>query len=137
MKALIWRDESLGAEWDEVDIPADLQDKAAEWREKMIETAVEMDEAVMESYLEGEEPDQETLKRLIRKGTCNVEFFPVLCGSAFKNKGVQPLLDAVVDFLPSPVDIPAIKGIDVKTEKAFVQERPVMNEPFPCLLLKL
>jgi elongation factor G len=136
MKALIWRDESLGAEWDEVDIPADLQDKAAEWREKMIETAVEMDETVMESYLEGQEPDQETLKRLIRKGTCNVEFFPVLCGSAFKNKGVQPLLDAVVDFLPSPVDIPAIKGIDVKTEKPLARKASD-NEPLSMLAFKI
>ena len=115
MKARIWRDETLGAEWDVVEIPADMADEAAEWREKMIEAAVELDDEAMSGYLEGNEPDPETLRRLIRKGTCEVTFYPVLCGSAFKNKGVQPLLDAVVDFLPSPVDVAAIKGIDPKT----------------------
>ena len=102
MKALIWRDESLGAAWDEVEIPADLADKAQEYRDLMIETAVEADEAAMEAYLEGEEPTIEGLKALIRKGTINSEFVPVFCGSAFKNKGVQPLLDGVVDYLPRP-----------------------------------
>ena len=116
MKALIWRDESLGAAWDEVDIPADLVDKAQEFRDALIETAVEADEAAMEAYLEGEEPTVEGLKVLIRKGTINGEFVPVFCGSAFKNKGVQPLLDGVVDYLPSPVEVPAIRGIDPKTE---------------------
>src|SRR5690606_36294913 len=100
MKALVWRDEPLGAQWDVIDIPADLQDKAAEYREKMIEAAVEMDEAALEKYLEGELPSNDELRRLIRKGTIEVKFHPVLCGSAFQNKGVQPLLDAVVDFLP-------------------------------------
>ncbi|MEO0674673.1 MAG: GTP-binding protein, partial [Pseudomonadota bacterium] len=103
MKALIWDGEDLGASFREEDIPADLADKAAEYREKMIEAVVELDEVVMEAYLEGSEPDMDTLKRLIRQGTCEVEFHPVLCGSAFKNKGVQPMLDAVVDFLPSPI----------------------------------
>jgi elongation factor G len=117
MKALVWKSENLGAEWDIVDIPADLQAKAEEYREKMIETAVEVDEAAMEAYLEGEMPDNDKLRALIRKGTCNVDFFPVFCGSAFKNKGVQPLLDAVVDFLPSPTEVPAIRGIDPKTEE--------------------
>jgi elongation factor G len=141
MKGIIWNDESLGASFEEVDIPADMADKAAEWREKMIETAVELDETALEAYLEGEEPSIETLKKLIRKGTINLDFHPVLCGTAFKNKGVQPLLDAVVDFLPSPVEVPSIKGIDAKTEAEVVRkssdEEPVsmlafkiMNDPF-------
>ena len=141
MKAIVWDDESLGATFTEEEIPADLADKAAEFREKMIETAVELDEAALEAYLEGEEPSVETLKRLIRKGTVNLDFHPVLCGTAFKNKGVQPLLDAVVDFLPSPVEVPSIKGIDAKTEEETVRkssdDEPVsmlafkiMNDPF-------
>src|SRR5690606_9023918 len=104
MKAVVWVDESLGAEFNYIDIPADLQDKAAEYREKMIEQAVELDEEAMVAYLDGVEPDEAALKALIRKGTIESAFFPILCGSAFKNKGVQTLLDAVVDFLPSPVD---------------------------------
>src|SRR5690606_8236244 len=95
MKAFVWRDESLGAAWDEVDIPADLQAKAEEYREKMIEAAVEMDEAAMEAYLEGNLPSNDKIRELIRKGTIEVKFHPVLCGTAFKNKGIQPLLDAV------------------------------------------
>ncbi|MEF2074881.1 elongation factor G [Consotaella aegiceratis] len=141
MKALIWHDETLGAKWDVLDIPADLQAQAEEYREAMIESAVEIDEAAMEKYLEGEMPSNDELRRLIRKGTCDVWFTPVLCGSAFKNKGVQPLLDAVVDFLPSPVEVPAIKGVDPKTESETVRhssdEEPlsmlafkIMNDPF-------
>jgi elongation factor G len=141
MKALVWRDENLGAEWDIVDIPADLQAQAEEWREKLIETVVEVDDTAMEAYLEGNMPDNDTLRALIRKGTCSVEFFPILCGSAFKNKGVQPLLDAVVDFLPSPVDVPAIRGIDPKTEEEVTRKSSddeglsmlafkIMNDPF-------
>jgi elongation factor G len=116
MNALVWRDESLGAQWDVVEIPEDLKAKAEEYREKLIEIAVEVDEAAMEAYLEGNYPDNDKIRELIRRGTIDVKFHPVYCGTAFKNKGVQPLLDAVVDFLPSPLDIPAIKGIDVKTE---------------------
>jgi len=122
MKAITWDGESLGATFTESDIPADMADKAAEWREKMIETAVDQDEAAMEAYLEGEEPSVESLKAMIRKGTINLSFHPVLCGTAFKNKGVQPLLDAVVDFLPNPLEVPAIKGIDPKTEAAATRE---------------
>src|SRR5690554_6865403 len=96
MKAYVWGGEDLGAHWDVRDIPADLQARAEEYREKLVETAVELDEAAMEAYLEGEMPDNDTLRKLIRKGICGVEFFGVCCGSAFKNKGVQPLLDAVV-----------------------------------------
>ncbi|MEP2946988.1 MAG: elongation factor G [Lentilitoribacter sp.] len=141
MNAIVWRDESLGAAWDVVEIPDDLKDKAEEWRETMIEQIVEIDEAAMEAYLEGEMPDNDKIRELIRQGTINVDFFPMFCGTAFKNKGVQPLLDCVIDFLPSPVDIPAIAGIDVKTEEETTRpasdEEPlsmlafkVMNDPF-------
>ena len=109
-RAIIWADDSLGAKFEYKEIPADLADAAALARAELIELAVEQDEAVLEAYLEGNEPDVPTLKRLIRKGTIAFDFVPVLCGSSFKNKGVQPLLDAVVDYLPSPLDIPAIEG---------------------------
>ncbi|MEM6539315.1 MAG: elongation factor G [Pseudomonadota bacterium] len=136
MNALIWRDETLGAAWDVVDIPEDLQAQAEEYRDKLIETVVELDDDAMEAYLEGEMPDNDKLRALIRQGTCNVDFFPVFCGSAFKNKGVQPLLDAVVDYLPSPIDIPAIKGIDVKTEDETT--RPASDdEPLSILAFKI
>jgi elongation factor G len=136
MKALIWRDETLGAEWDVVEIPADLKAKAEEYREKMIEAAVEMDEAALEAYLEGNMPSNDEVRALIRKGTIAVKFHPVLCGTAFKNKGVQPLLDAVVDFLPSPIDVPAIKGIDAKTEAEVVRKADD-NEPLSMLAFKI
>ncbi|MBO6724025.1 MAG: elongation factor G, partial [Roseitalea sp.] len=136
MKALVWKSENLGAEWDVVDIPADLADRAQEFREALIETVVEMDDDAMEAYLEGNEPDNDTIRSLIRKGTCGVEFFPVFCGSAFKNKGVQPLLDAVVDFLPSPLEVPAIKGIDAKTEEETVRESSD-DEPLSMLAFKI
>jgi elongation factor G len=115
-RAIIWDNEQLGATYQHTEIPADLADKAAEYREKLIETVVEQDDDVMMAYLEGEMPDVATLKRLIRKGTMARDFVPVLCGSAFKNKGVQPLLDAVVDYMPSPLDVPAIKGVLPDTE---------------------
>jgi len=136
MKALIWHDEALGAEWDVVEIPADLKARAEEYREKMIEAAVEMDEAALEAYLDGKLPTNDELRALIRKGTIAVKFHPVLCGTAFKNKGVQPLLDAVVDFLPSPLDVPAIKGIDAKTE-AEVVRRADDAEPLAMLAFKI
>jgi elongation factor G len=141
MNALVWRDESLGAAWDVVEIPADLKEKAEQFRERLIEVAVEADEAAMEAYLEGNFPGVEKLRALIRKGTIAGMFYPVFCGSAFKNKGVQPLLDGVVDYLPSPLDIPAIKGIDPKTEAELVRQASddqplsllafkIMNDPF-------
>ncbi len=136
MKAIIWEEESLGAKFHEEEIPADLQDKAQEYREQLIETAVEQDEAAMEAYLEGNEPDEATLRALIRKGTCNVDFFPVMCGTAFKNKGVQPLLDAVIHYLPSPVDVPPIKGIDVKTGEETVRKSSD-DEPLGMLAFKI
>ncbi|MXO74232.1 elongation factor G [Altererythrobacter aerius] len=135
-RAIIWQDESLGAKFDYTDIPADLADKAAEYRERLIELAVEQDDDVMEKYLEGEMPDAATLKRLIRKGTLAGAFVPVLCGSSFKNKGVQPLLDAVVDYLPSPVDVPAIKGIKPDSEEE--DTRPSSDDaPFSALAFKI
>ena len=136
MKALVWKSENLGAEWDILDIPAELQAQAEEYREKLIEAAVEYDEAAMEAYLEGEMPDNDTLRKLIRKGTCAVEFFPVFCGSAFKNKGGQPLLGGVVDFLPAPVDVPAIRGIDPKTEEE-IKRLSSDDEPLSLLAFKI
>lgn len=136
MKALVWRNEELGAQWDVVEIPADLKAKAEEFREKLVETAVEVDDAATEAYLNGEMPDLDTLRRLIRQGTVNSHFFPVFCGSAFKNKGVQPLLDAVIDFLPAPIDIPSIKGIDVKTGGE-IERHASDDEPLSMLAFKI
>ena len=136
MRAIVWKEETLGAAWDITDIPADLQAKAEEYREKLIEAAVEMDESALEKYLEGEMPSNDELRKLIRMGTVQVKFFPMLCGSAFKNKGVQPLLDAVVDFLPSPLDVPAIKGIDPKTE-AEASRKSSDEEPLSMLAFKI
>ncbi|CAM5769146.1 elongation factor G [Mesorhizobium amorphae] len=136
MNALVWRDESLGAAWDVVEIPADLKEKAEEYREKLIEAAVEMDDDAMNAYLEGNLPDNDTIRKLIRKGTIAVKFYPMFCGSAFKNKGVQPLLDAVVEYLPSPIDVPAIKGIDAKTE-AEIERHADDNEPLSMLAFKI
>jgi len=141
MKEFIWKEESLGAEFECREIRDDLKDKAEEYRSKLVETAVEMDDAAMEAYLEGTEPDEATLKQLIRKGTIARKFVPVLCGSAFKNKGVQAMLDAVVDFLPSPVDIDSVEGIDPKTEQTITRKTSddaplsvlafkIMNDPF-------
>jgi elongation factor G len=136
MKAYVWREETLGAAWDILDIPADLQAQAEEYREKLIETAVEMDEAAMERYLEGQMPSNDEIRALIRKGTVGVKFFPVFCGSAFKNKGVQPLLDAVVDFLPSPVDVPDIRGIDPRSETE-ITRKSSDDEPLAMLAFKI
>ncbi|MGN6490344.1 MAG: elongation factor G [Devosia sp.] len=136
MNALIWHNEELGAQWDVVEIPEDLKAKAVEYREKLIETAVEMDDAATEAYLNGEMPTNETLRRLIRKGTIEVKLFPVFCGSSFKNKGVQPVLDGVVDFLPSPTDIPSIAGIDVKTG-AEIERHASDAEPLSMLAFKI
>jgi elongation factor G len=136
MKAVVWDDEKLGAAFHDEEIPEDLLDRAREYREKMIETAVDMDEAAVEAYLEGSEPDVDTLKALIRKGTVSGQFYPVLCGSAFKNKGVQPLLDAVIDYLPSPLDVPPIKGIDYKTSEDVVR-KPSDTEPLAVLAFKI
>jgi len=136
MKAVVWDDEGLGATFHDEDIPADLVDVAKEYHDKLVEQAVELDEASMEAYLEGKEIPAEKVKELIRKGTINLDFVPVLCGSAFKNKGVQPLLDAVVDYLPSPLDVPAIKAIDAKTD-AEVSRPPSDGAPLSMLAFKI
>src|SRR5471030_533271 len=135
MKGVIWNDESLGAKYDDIDIPADMLDQAKEYREKLIEAAVELDDAALTAFLEGKEPDEATLKRLIRKAVITGAFYPVLCGSAFKNKGVQPLLDAVVDYLPSPLDVPPIMGIDDKGNE--IVRKPDDKEPMSLLAFKI
>ena len=140
-RSITWQNEDLGAEYVYGDIPADMADEAAQYREQLIELVVEQDDDVMEAYLEGDMPDTKTLKSLIRKGTLNQSFVPVLCGSAFKNKGVQPLLDAVVDYMPSPLDVPAISGVLPNSEEEASRESSdeapfsalafkVMNDPF-------
>ncbi len=136
MKGIVWKDENLGADYEEIDIPADLADKAAEYREKLIETAVEQDDGAMEAYLEGTEPDEETLKRCIRTGTLGNSFVPVLNGTAFKNKGVQPLLDSVIDFLPAPTEVPAIKGVKPDSDEEVVRESSD-DQPFAALAFKV
>jgi elongation factor G len=135
MKGVVWDDESLGAKYHDVDIPADMLEQAREYREKMIEAAVELDDDAMTAYLEGREPDEPTLKRLIRKAVLVGAFFPVLAGSAFKNKAVQPLLDAVVDYLPSPLDVPPIKAVDPKGNE--VVRRAADSEPLAMLAFKI
>ena len=136
MKALVWHEEQLGAKYDEVEIPDDLQAKAKELRSQLVEMAVEEDDKLLEAYLEGTEPSEAELKACIRKGTTNFHFVPVMCGSAFKNKGVQPLLDAVVDYLPSPLDIPPLMGIVPGTDKQV--ERPADDKaPFAGLAFKI
>jgi len=135
-KAVIWKDETLGAEFEYTDIPADLADLAAQYREMLMETAVEQDDTVLEAYLEGNEPDEDTLNKCIRAGTVSGEYVPVLCGSAFKNKGVQPLLDAVVDYLPGPTDVATIKGIDAKSD-AVIERSNSDDEPFSALAFKI
>jgi elongation factor G len=135
-RAIIWLEESLGAKFEYQDIPAELADQAAAARSELIEIAVEQDDDVMTAYLEGTEPDVATIKKLIRKGTLNFSFVPVLCGSAFKNKGVQPLLDAVVDYLPSPLDVPPVEGIKPDTDE--VEARDAADDaPFSALAFKI
>jgi len=136
MKAVIWDNDGLGANFRDEEIPADLKDKADEARHYLIENSVELDDEAMEAYLGGEEPSEETIKKCIRKAVLTGAFYPILCGSAFKNKGVQTLLDAVVDYLPSPVDIPPTKGIDFKTE-AEVERKASDDEPLSVLAFKI
>jgi elongation factor G len=139
MEEWVWQGEDLGATWVRQPIRAELADKAAEMRSEMIEIAVEMDDAAMEKYLEGEEPDHDTLRGLIRKGTLSMSFVPVICGSAFKNKGVQPMLNAVIDFLPGPLDVPAYMGFlpDDETETRNVERRADDLAPFSGLAFKI
>ncbi len=136
MKAVVWEDEGLGAKYHDEEIPAELLDQAKEYREKLIEAAVELDDEVLAAFFDGKEPDFQTLQRLIRKAVRQISFVPVLCGSAFKNKGVQPLLDAVVAYLPSPADREGIQGVDMDTGEAIVR-RPLDSEPFSMLGFKI
>ena len=136
MKAVIWQNEDLGAKFNVVDIPADLKEKADKYRKELVEAAVEEDEKLMESYLEGKEPSELDLKKCIRKGTLGFNFVPITTGSAFKNKGVQPLLDAVVDYLPSPMDIGSIEGTPLGTEEKVIMKFGD-NEPFSALAFKV
>lgn len=137
MKAIVWSGEELGAKFSYEDIPADLQDLSADYRAQMLETVVELDDEVMEAYLEGVEPDEDTIKKLIRKGTIAATFVPILCGSAFKNKGVQPLLDAVVDYLPAPPDLPPMKGTDPENPEVIIERGANDEEPFSGLAFKI
>jgi len=136
MKAYVYDDETLGAKYKIEEIPADLVDKAKEYREKMLEAVAEFDDQVMEKYLNGQSLTEEEIHRVIRTATIKMKVIPVLCGSAFKNKGVQQLLDGVVDFLPSPLDISAVKGLDPNTNKE-VERKPSDSEPFSALAFKI
>ncbi len=136
MKAIVWLEETLGAKYEIRDIPSELLEKAQEWREKMVETIVETDDSLMEKYLEGEEIGVEELREALRRATISRQLVPVLCGSAFKNKGVQPLLDAVVDYLPSPIDLPPIKGTNPNTAET-EERKPLDEEPFCAYAFKV
>jgi elongation factor G len=136
MKAIIWLEETLGAKYEVVDIPEEYREKAEEWRAKMVEAIVEHDDELMMKYLEGEEIPVSDLKRVLRKATIEKKLVPVLCGSAFKNKGVQPLLDAVIDYLPSPLDVPPVKGINPKTGEE-EERKPLDDEPFCGYVFKV
>ncbi|WP_411903870.1 elongation factor G [Methylorubrum thiocyanatum] len=136
MKAIVWSGEALGANFSEEEIPADLKDQAVEYRTKLVEACVELDDDAMTAYLDGVEPDEDGLRRLVRRAVQLRAFHPILCGSAFKNKGVQPLLDAVVDYLPSPVDRGAVDGLDFKTEEP-VKREPTDEDPFSMLAFKI
>jgi elongation factor G len=135
--AIVWQDESLGAKYDIVDIPDELKDQAKEYREKLIEKAVEEDDSIMEAYLDGKEPSIDEIKKCILIGTIKGSFVPVLTGSAFKNKGVQPLLDAVIDYMPSPIDVDSVKGVDVKDSSIELTRKCDDNEPFSALAFKI
>src|SRR5271169_302840 len=136
MRAIKWREETLGAQFDIIEIPPEMMAEAKVFRSRLVEAAVEQDDAALEAYLAGEEPDEETLQRCIRSGTVSAAFVPVLCGSAFKNKGVQPLLDAVVAYLPAPTDVPAIKGVRMGTNQP-VERHSSDDEPFAGLAFKI
>ncbi len=137
MKAMLWRDETLGAQYDLVDIPADLVEKAKEYREKMIEAVAEHDDHLFEKFIEGQPISNDEIRAGIRKATIALKVFPVICGSAFKNKGVQTMLDAVVDYLPSPVDIPPVQGTDVDNPEKVLTRKSSDSEPFSALVFKI
>ncbi|MEJ0013187.1 MAG: elongation factor G [Bauldia sp.] len=135
MKAVVWEDETLGAKYHDTEIPDDMKEISAKYRAQLVEAAVELDDVALAAFFEGKEPDEATLKRLIRKAVLNSTFFPVLAGSAFKNKGVQTLLDAVVDYLPSPLDVPPIKGVDLKGNE--IERHATDDEPLAMLAFKV
>ncbi len=137
LKAVIWRDETLGAEFDVVEIPADLAEQARVYREKMIEAVSEYDEGLFEKYVEGQALTEEEIRAGIRKATVGLKIFPVICGSAFKNKGVQTMLDAVVDYLPSPVEVPPVEGVAIDDPAKVLERRASDNEPFSALVFKI
>jgi elongation factor G len=136
MKAVVWEDEGLGAKYHDEEIPADMKDACDAARHYLVENAVELDDEAMEAYLNGDEVSEETIKKCLRKAVLSGAFYPILCGSAFKNKGVQPLLDAVVDYLPSPIDIPPTRGIDYRTGEE-VERHPADDEPLSVLAFKI
>ena len=136
MKATVWEDESLGAKFHDEAIPAAMQAQAEQYHDKLLETAADCDEAIMEKYLEGKAISEAELRKALRQGTLSLKIVPILCGSAFRNKGVQPMLDAVVDYLPSPLDIPPLNGVVPGTEK--VEVRPARDDaPFAALAFKI
>jgi elongation factor G len=135
--AIVWQDESLGAKFDIVEIPDDLKNQAKEYREKLIEKIVEEDDKIMQSYLDGSEPSISDIKKCIRSGTIKGNFVPVLTGSAFKNKGVQPLLDAVIDYMPSPLDVSQVKGVDINDDNIELTRKSDDAEPFSALAFKI
>jgi elongation factor G len=137
MNAVVWRDETLGAKFDVVDIPADLVDKAKEYRAHMVEAVSEFDDKLFEKFVEGKELTEEEIRAGIRKATIALKIFPVICGTAFKNKGVQTMLDAVVDYLPSPLDVPAVEGTDVDDKEKILTRRSSDDEPFSALVFKI
>jgi len=137
MKAVIWHDETLGAKYDVLDIPADLVEKAKEYREKMIEAISEFDDQLFEKFIEGHGVTNEEIRAGIRKATIGLKIFPVICGTAFKNKGVQTMLDAIVDYLPSPVDIPPVEGADIDDPEKVLTRKASDNEPFSALVFKI
>ena len=137
MSARVWRDETLGAEYDEVEIPAELRDQAKEYHDKLIEAAAECDEHLFEKYIEGQPITPEEILAGLRRGTVALKIFPVICGSAFKNKGVQNMLDAIVDLLPSPLDVPPMKGSAIDNQEVEIERRSDDNEPFSALVFKI
>ncbi len=137
MNARIWRDETLGAQYDDVEIPADLVEKAKEYRDQLIEAVSESDDVLMEKYIEGQAITEAELRAGIRKATMLQKIFPVICGSSFKNKGVQNLLDAVVDYLPSPLDVPPIKGVAVDNPEELLERKASDSDPFSALVFKI
>jgi elongation factor G len=137
MKAMLWRDETLGSEYDVVDIPEDLVAKAKEYRDKMIETVAEHDDRLFGKFIEGQAISNDEIRAGIRRATIALKIFPVICGSAFKNKGVQTMLDAVVDYLPSPLDVPPIEGIDIDDPEKVLVRHASDSEPFAALVFKI